>query len=108
MAARFPGFGNHLRATPVTADDPGGTLDAPWGAFTPRNGGSIMLSKLMLRSGLVAIAAAAMLGLAGCSLLSNGYGGWYWQSPSETQATANQNNTGNYNSTANSQTPNHG
>jgi hypothetical protein len=79
-----------------------------YGAITVRNGVSIMMSKLMARSGLLAIAAAAMLGLSGCSLLSNGYGGWYWQSPSETQATTNQNNTSNYNSTATSQTPNHG
>jgi hypothetical protein len=69
-------------------------------ALTLRNGVSIMISKLMVRSGVVAIAAAAMLGLAGCSLMSNGYGGWYWQSPSESQSTTNQNNTGNYNATA--------
>jgi hypothetical protein len=46
---------------------------------------------------VVAVAFAAMLGLAGCSLLSNGYGGWYWQSPDQNPApvTMNQNDTAN-------------
>ncbi len=49
-----------------------------------------------------ALAGGAMLGLVGCSLAGNGYGGWYWQAPelpisaSSTSAgmnSANSNNT---------------
>jgi hypothetical protein len=58
-----------------------------------------MISKLVSRAGVLAIAAIAMLGLAGCSLLSNGYGGWYWQQAAtpDTSMSANQNNPNNYN-----------
>jgi hypothetical protein len=58
-----------------------------------------MLPKFVRRAGVLAIAAVAMLGLAGCSFLSNGYGGWYWQaaSISDTSANANPSNTNNNN-----------
>lgn len=55
-----------------------------------------------VRPCLYALAGAIMLGLTGCSLVSNGYGGWYWQEPeiptSSTSTPIGMNNT-NSNST---------
>ena len=50
-----------------------------------------------VRACVYAIAGAAMLGLVGCSLVSNGYGGWYWQQPEVTDSSLslNQNATPN-------------
>lgn len=33
------------------------------------------------RACLYTLAGSALLGLVGCSAVSNGYGGWYWQMP---------------------------
>jgi len=50
-----------------------------------------------VRASVYVIAGAAMLGLVGCSAVSNGYGGWYWQQPETTDSSLslNQNDTGN-------------
>lgn len=50
-----------------------------------------------VRASVYAIAGAAMLGLVGCSAVSNGYGGWYWQPAHTTDSpvSLNQNDTGN-------------
>jgi hypothetical protein len=50
-----------------------------------------------VRASVYAIAGAAMLGLVGCSAVSNGYGGWYWQAPQTTDSSVslNQNDTTN-------------
>jgi hypothetical protein len=51
----------------------------------------------LIRASIYTIAGAAMLGLVGCSAVSNGYGGWYWQAPHTTDSSAslNQNDTSN-------------
>jgi hypothetical protein len=50
-----------------------------------------------VRALVYAIAGAAVLGLVGCSAVSNGYGGWYWQQPQTTDSSLslNQNDTSN-------------
>lgn len=51
----------------------------------------------VVRASLFAIAGAAMLALVGCSTVSNGYGGWYWQQPHtpDMPLSSNQNDTRN-------------
>lgn len=50
-----------------------------------------------VRASVYAIAGAAILGLVGCSAVSNGYGGWYWQQPQTTDfsVSLNRNDTSN-------------
>ncbi len=50
-----------------------------------------------VRASVYAIAGAAVLGLIGCSAASNGYGGWYWQTPNtnDSSQSLNQSDTSN-------------
>jgi hypothetical protein len=59
--------------------------------------GVFAMTANFVRACVYAIAGAAMLGLAGCSVVSNGYGGWYWQQPRTTDSplSLNQNDAGN-------------
>jgi hypothetical protein len=59
--------------------------------------GVLTMAFNVVRASVYAIAVAAMLGLFACSGLSNGYGGWYWQTATVpiNPPSVTQNDTGN-------------
>lgn len=56
----------------------------------------------LIRMSLYVISGLAIIGLAGCSLVGNGYGGWYWQMPAVPQSNSSSTLGMNQNGQANS------